>query len=200
MNNKTDTIFWASCLVLGQTLNTLSSFYWESTGRYSMTGSVLIILAMVFWAVGFVGLFGLLKKESPWFSRFGLLYAFYGCLGGIAFGFEGLYSTIFDLSDQVGLEAFEKYPLHMNLVLFWAGPAFPLTLLLFGVMWIFHRKSARWIGLAMAFGGILFPISRILRIELVAHLADLVLLVPVTAILLTFIKERDFHPDPEKSR
>ena len=143
---------------------------------------------MVFWSYGFVGLFSLFKEKSPWYSRIGLLYAFYGCLGGIGFGFEGLYSDIFAVSDKIGVEDHELYPLPMNLVLFWAGPAFPVTLMIFGVMFITKRLGARWIGMLFILGALAFPASRISRAQYIAHVADILLLIPLVLIAVQFVR------------
>jgi hypothetical protein len=190
-SNQTDKLFRFTCLVIGQLLHLTSTFFWNEDGRHSVDASVLIILAMVFWAIGFIGLFDLLKEKLPWYSRIGLLYAFYGCLGGIAFGFEGLYSAIFDVSDKIGIEAYSKYPVHMNLVLFWAGPAFPLTLLVLGIVIAFKKVVPISIGAMMSMGAIAFPVSRIMRIQTVAHLADLLLLIPLIFLLAHAFQNRN---------
>ena len=176
-----DQIFFSSCLVVGQFIELASSFYWLDNGRHDINGSVLVILGMVFWGVGFVGLFSMFRDKNPWYARLGLLYAFYGILGGIAFGFEGLYSQLFDV-EKVGVEAFERFPTQMNLVLFWAGPAFPLSLIVLGVMIMVRKVLPWWIGLLISIGGIAFPVSRISRIAWVAHVADLILLIPLIAL------------------
>jgi len=138
---------------------------------------------MVFWSVGFVGLFSMFRENNPWYARLGLLYAFYGVLGGIAFGFEGLFSQLFGV-EKAGVDAFERFPLQLNLVLFWAGPAFPLSLLVLGVMIMVRKVQPWWIGLFMCIGAVAFPVSRIMRIAWVGHAADLILLVPLVSVLL----------------
>lgn len=133
-------------------------------------------------------MFDLLKEKSPWYARLGLWYAVYGCVGGIAFGFEGLYSAIFDISDKIGVAAYERFPLQMNIVLFWAGPAFPLTLMILGIVLIIRKIGNKWINLLFTLGGIAFPISRISRIEWIAVVADILLLIPVVVISMQFMK------------
>jgi hypothetical protein len=196
-DTRTDTIFGYGSLIVGQTLHTVSTFLWTDNGRHSIDASVLIILAMVFWAYGFIYLFTMFKEKNPWYFRLGLMYALYGCLGGIAFGFEGLYSAIFSISDKIGVDAYNKYPAHINLVLYWAGPAFPLSLLLFGIM-LLIKKAAPWtVGMLFVIGAVAFPISRILRIDLVAHIADFVLLMPL---IFLFIQKLSAKPDFDLKR
>jgi hypothetical protein len=196
---KIDHIMYAVSLITGQLLSLISVFFWNDSGRHSAGGAVLTILAMVFWSYGFVGLFNLFKNRNPWYARIGLLYAFYGCLGGIAFGFEGLYSVIFEASDKMGVEAHSRYPLHMNLVLFWSGPAFPLTLLVFGIMYIVRKMGPWWIGLLFCIGAIAFPISRISRLDYIAHVADSLLLIPLIFISLPSISGKYLHGETAES-
>jgi hypothetical protein len=146
-----------------------------------VNGSVLVILGMVFWLMGFIGLFDLFKEKNPWYARLGLLYAFYGCLGGIAFGFEGFYSQIIG-EDRIGVQLMSQFPWQTNLVLFWSGPAFPLSLLLLGVMMMVRKVQPGWISLLIITGAVAFPASRISRIEWIAHTADVILLIPLIAL------------------
>lgn len=176
-------VFPSCCLVIGQCIEFTSTFFWLENGRHDINGSVLVILGMVFWSVGFVGLFSMFRENNPWYARLGLLYAFYGVLGGIAFGFEGLFSQLFGV-EKAGVDAFERFPLQLNLVLFWAGPAFPLSLLVLGVMIMVRKVQPWWIGLFMCIGAVAFPVSRIMRIAWVGHAADLILLVPLVSVLL----------------
>jgi hypothetical protein len=189
--------FGLFCLLIGQSLMLLSTFFWHDTGRYTVNASVLIILSMVFWSVGFAYLFSLFAERNPWYSRFGLLYAMYGCLGGIAFGFEGIYTELFNVSEKAGLIAYEKFPLQMNIVLFWSGPAFPLTIIALGVMWVVRHVGPWYAGLFLILGGAAFPLSRILRIENVAHAGDGVLLLGLGLIAWQTVasnKSANTHP------
>src|SRR5689334_12247309 len=105
------TNFHSFCLLAGQALMCISSFFWNADGRYSIDGSVIVILSMVFWAAGLQGVYAMFNKKNPWYARLGLLYAMYGCFGGVGFGFEGLYSMIFDVDTKIGVTAYQKFPL-----------------------------------------------------------------------------------------
>jgi hypothetical protein len=181
--SQTDRRFWFLCLVAGQLIETVSTFFWLDSGRHTINGSVLVILGMVFWMVGFIGLFDFFKEKNPWYSRIGLLYAFYGCLGGIAFGFEGFYSEAIG-ENKIGVDIFSKFPLQTNLVLFWAGPAFPLSLLILGIMMIVRKMQPIWISILIIIGAVAFPVSRISRTEWVAHMADVILLLPLCLVYI----------------
>jgi hypothetical protein len=166
------------CLIAGQGLMCLSSFFWAADGRYSINASVMIIISMVFWAAGLPAVFALFTEKHPWYARLGLLYAMYGCFGGAAFGFEGLYSAL-DGSNKIGMEAYTSIPMQMNLVLFWPGPAFPLSMLILGIFLIYRKLANPITGALIILGAIAFPLSRIARITWIAHVADLVLLLGV---------------------
>lgn len=187
----TDKKFRAICLVLGQLIVTISSFFWQENGRHTINGSVLVFFSMLFLSIGFIGLFDLLKQKLPLYSRLGFLYAMYGIFGGTAFAFEGLYSDIFNISDKIGVEAARLYPVQMNLVLFWSGPAFPLSLLILGIVLARTKTVKWWVGTLLSLGGITFPISRILRIEWLAHLNDILLLGVFYIIASTFWYQND---------
>jgi hypothetical protein len=169
------TTFHGFCLVTGQLLMCISSFFWNIDGRYSINGSVMVIMSMVFWAVGLQGAYSLFNEKNPWYSRLGLLYAMYGCFGGVGFGFEGLYSEIFPVGSKIGVAAHQQFPLQMNLALYWSGPAFPLSLLILGAFMIYRKIVTPVVGALIILGAIAFPLSRISRTEWIAHVADLIL-------------------------
>ena len=181
--------FWAFCLLAGQTIEFSSTFFWNEDGRHTATGAVFVIIGMVFWILGFVRLFEWFRLRYPWYFRIGLLYAIYGCLGGIAFGFEGLFSVIYH-TQKAGLDAYRQLPLHMNLVLFWSGPAFPISLM---IMPFFLRRLhifPTYVSGLLFAGGLAFPISRISRNIPLAHAADVLLLIPIIIISLHLIHEK----------
>jgi hypothetical protein len=179
------TTFHALCVIIGQTLMCASTFFWNEDGRYSINGAVIIILSMVFWAVGLQGVFSLFNEKNPWYARIGMLYAMYGCFGGAGFGFEGLYSSILPVGNKIGVAAYEKFPMQMNLALFWSGPAFPLSMLVLGIFLIVRKFVSPLTGVLIIIGAIAFPLSRISRIDWIAHIADFVLLAGVTSLAFT---------------
>jgi hypothetical protein len=182
-----DNILYGASMIAGQAMSAASTFFWDQAGTYTVNGSTILILGMIFWALGLVGLFGSIQQKLPIYSRLGLVYGFYGCLGGIAFGFEGLYATVLGES-KIGVGAYQQFPMQMNLVLFWAGPAFPLTLFMFGIVILWRRVYSLACGLLMVAGAIGFPVSRILRKQLVAHTVDLLLLAAVVMVAIEMLQ------------
>lgn len=181
-----DKKFWAICLITGQSIVIISSFFWNNNGRHTINGSVMVFFSMLFLAVGMVGLFDKLKAIMPVYSRLGFFYAMYGIFGGVGFAYEGLYSNVFSVSQKIGIEAYQLFPTQINLVLYWSGPAFPLTFLFLGIGYIRAKVVKWWVGVLLSVGGVTFPISRILRNEWLAHLNDIIMFIPLCIIAYQF--------------
>jgi len=168
--------FQGFSLVMAPFLLSLSTFFW-SNGEYSVPSATLIILSMFFWIPALTGLFALLKEKMPRYAVYGLWVAVLGCISGVCFAFLGYLATVFNISHEVYLKQLAEYPLTSQLLLFATGPLFPLSLMLLGINLI-RTGSALIIGLLIFLGGVAFPASRILREPLLAHLSDLLLLIP----------------------
>ena len=168
--------FQGFSLVAAPFLLGLSTFFW-SNGEYSVPSATLLILSMFFWIPALTGLFGLLKEKMPRYAVYGLWIAVFGCISGVCFAFLGYLTTIFNISHETYIKELAAYPITSQLLLFATGPLFPLSLVLLGINLI-RTGSALLIGLLIFLGGIAFPASRILREPLLAHLADMCLLIP----------------------
>lgn len=184
---------WGLSLILAPALFATSTLFWvHMNGRveYGAIGGTISAIATVFWIPAFIGLFDLLKERMPRYATWGLLVAIYGCIGGAAFGLEGLFAEAFRLPHEVRREAWAQFPTMFNLTFFWPGPLFPLSLLTLGAMLIRTKSIPLWAGILICLAAIAFPVSRIPRIDLVAHAADGLMLVPLTYIGLGFLKSR----------
>jgi hypothetical protein len=155
-----------------------STFFWKE-GQYGVDGGTLINLSQVPWIIAFIVLFDKLKMEMPRYATVGLIVAIYGCLSGANFGFVGVYGEAFQIPHKTYLETFLHYPLSANLLLFWPGPLFPLSLLVLGIVLIRRKKIPVWLGVLLCLGAIAFPLSRISRIESIAHAVDVLLAIPL---------------------
>lgn len=169
--------FQGISLIVAPLLFAASTFFWTN-GEYSVPSATLIVFSMFFWIPALTGLFGLLKIKMPRYAIWGLWIAVYGCISGCCFAFLGYLTTIFNISHQDYLQALSQHPVSSQILLFAAGPLFPLSLLLLGINLIRTKTVHLWIGLLFCLGAIAFPLSRIPRIELVAHIADVLLLIP----------------------
>ncbi len=172
-------------LILAPLLYTISGFFWLNGGQYSVTCGTFIIIGSFFWIFALNGLFDLFKDKSLSYAVWGKAIAIYGCAcGGICFGLQGMFAEMFNISHTAMLSALARYPVASNLVFWAAGPAFPLSILVLGIMFCIKRVTPVWCGILLAAGGLLFPVSRILRIENIAHLVDLLMLIPAWYIAL----------------
>lgn len=165
-------------MILGPLLLAASTFYWKD-GEYGVNGGLLLSISLVFWIMVFIGLFDRLKKKMAAYAGWGLLLAIYGSVSGVCFAFMGVISEAFNIPHETFLATANKYSNAFNLLLFWPGPLFPLSLLVLGIVLWRNKIIPPWIGILLVLGAIAFPISRIPRIAWLAHVADLLLVVPV---------------------
>lgn len=174
-------------LIAGPLLTVVATFMWDDDGRHGVTGGALAALASVAWVYGLLGLWDRLRPERPVWATLGSLAAIVGTFGGIAFGLQGFYEGVFGLSGEQSLDALAEHPVAAQLVLWLPGPTFPLSMIALGLALAFTRKAPLWTALLLAAAGALFPVSRIPRIEAIAHVADLLLLVPSAFLGVTLI-------------
>jgi hypothetical protein len=173
--------------IIAPILSAVSTFYWQN-GEYGVMGGTILTLAMIFWVLAFVALFGLLQNRLPWYSSIGLILAIYGCIGGICFGLVGVFSEAFQIDHETYLATIAQYALGFNLLLFWPGPLFPLSLLVLGVV-LFNKKALPlWVSILLVLGAIAFPLSRIPRIEMIAHVSDVLLAIPLFFVGYQYLK------------
>jgi hypothetical protein len=182
--------FGGLCLIIAPLLFGASTFFWHN-GEYGVTAATLIAVAGIFWVPALTALFGLVKHKMPWYYSGGLFIAIYGaCLGGIAFALLGYFTTIFQISHQTYIKTLAEYPVSSGILIFWAGPLFPLSLLALGINLIRQKAVATWLGVLICLGGMVFPLGRIFRIELIAHLTDLLFAVPFIILGFKFVGQR----------
>lgn len=177
------TKLYAASLIVAPLFYALSSFFWHTTGQYTeytVTSGTLLIVGSVFWVFAFAALFDLLKDKVPRYAIWGFFIAVYGCLcGGIGFALRDIFTLAFHIPHKQMLETFAKYPVFDNIVFWIGGPAFPLSLLVLGIVLAVTKRFSLWVGALIALNGVLFPVSRIMRIEMIAHAADVCMLVPM---------------------
>ncbi|WP_345354561.1 hypothetical protein [Actinoallomurus liliacearum] len=165
------------CLVMGPALQGISTFYW--TDRYQgITAGTLIVAATTCWLVGLVAVYRLIEPRVPRYAAIALPVAIYGCVGGASFGLQGMHEELFNVSHTEAVRLIEQHPAAAYVTFWFAGPAFPLSLFVLGVV-LTRIRAVPWpIGVLLFGSAIAFPISRVPREIAIAHLADLALLVP----------------------
>ncbi|SHE93979.1 hypothetical protein SAMN05444392_10549 [Seinonella peptonophila] len=177
-------ILFGSTLILATLFKILSTFLWQN-GEYGVYGSTWALVSDALWIPAYIALFGLLKAKMPYYANIGLFIAILGCVGGVTFGFEGLYTAALYLSNHYTLQAHDHFPTAFNVTLFWLGPLYPISLFILSIVLIWKKITPWWIGLMWTIAAIGFPISRIPpRIELFAHVVDILMFVP--AIYITW--------------
>jgi hypothetical protein len=154
-----------------------STFFWTN-GSYGITGGTLLALSMVPWILALCRVFGWLRAELPVYSSAGLFLAVWGAVSGACFGLADVFTTAFGIPHLIYLQVISEHSLAFDLLLFWPGPLFPLSLLVLSVILMRRRLLPAWPGVMLALGAVLFPLSRIARVEGVAHLADGLLALP----------------------
>lgn len=175
-------------LIVAPILFGASTFFWVNA-EYSVTSATLIILSMFFWLPAFAALFNLMKTSMPRYAVWGLWVSYFGCISGVCFAFLGYITTILNVPHEQYLEALNNYPLSSQLLLFASGPLFPLSILLIGIQMIRKRVVPISVAILLCIAGIAFPVSRILRIEWAAHIADIILLIPCVIISIKELKK-----------
>ncbi|KAA5826491.1 hypothetical protein ABT337_17270 [Saccharopolyspora hirsuta] len=166
----------AVALLLGPVVFAISPFFWID-GHYGVTGGALIALSAVPWVYGLIGEYERLRERLPTLAGLWLLLLLIGMFGSIAFGLQGFFEGVFGITGRASLAAFEDYPPHSLFVLLLPGPGFPLALLAFGAMLGWTRLAPRWVSVLICLAAIFFPLARVLRVDWIAYLADLLMVV-----------------------
>ena len=175
--SRLEEIIEGAALIAAPVLFLTSTFYWHN-GEYNNVSATLMILSLFFWLPAFKALFKVTSQKLPLYSVLALWIAYFGCISGICFAFLGYMATVLDITHAQYLDALKNYPLTSQILLFASGPIFPLTFLMFGVQMLRTHAVPSIVGILFCLAGVAFPVSRIARIEWIAHIADLLLLVP----------------------
>lgn len=176
-------------LILAPALLAVSSFFWKN-GHYGITGGTLIVLDMLFWIPAFMALFAMVKYKTPRYAVWALPVAILGCIAGANFGFADFFTKAFNISHQAYLDTLADYPLASNLLLFQTGPLMPLSLIVLSLVLAGTKTVDVWVSVFICLGAIMFPVSRISRNEMLAHVCDVLLLVPLVYVGMKMLNNR----------
>src|SRR5678815_712480 len=169
------------CLIIAPLLFAASTFFWQD-GEYGVEAAILIIFSMFLWIPALTGLFSLIKNEMPRYAVWGLWVAVFGCISGVCFAFLGYLATVFNISHEQYLNSLSHYPATSQILLFGSGPLFPVSILVLGINFMMKRSVPIWMSILFCMAAVAFPLSRIPRIEWIAHIADLAMTIPSVAI------------------
>jgi hypothetical protein len=170
------------CLVLGPAVFAASTFFWLPTGTYGATSGALISVGLALWTVGLIGVVEDLRPRLPVVSSLVLLILVFGAFGGAAFGVRGLYDELLGFTREASVQAVTSFPVAADVIFYWPGPLFPLSLLIIGLALVRTRIVPLWTAALVCAVGIAFPFSRIPRIGWSAHVVDAVIVVAFCAI------------------
>jgi len=176
-------------LILAPLLQFTSGFFWVNN-EYGIVGGTLLVFSMFFWIPSLIALFDLIKNKFPNYAAWGLLIAIIGFISGSNFAMVGVMSDIFGISHESYIEGFANHKLSSDILLFQTGPLAPLSLLVLGIVLLRTKSADAFIAILIITGAILFPVGRILRIEWVAHVCDIFLLVPLSILGLKILAGR----------
>jgi hypothetical protein len=129
----------------------------------------LQIWAFIAYAIALVGLVPALEQSAPRLAATGLVLALIGCVGGGAYGMDSIYAAVAGAT----IESSAATPFALRI----PGLAFPLSIVLLGILLARTRVAAAPSTVLVVVGGVLFPIGRIADVAAVAVASDLALLV-----------------------
>jgi len=125
----------------------------------------------------------------PNYAAWGFLVATIGCFAGNNFGFLGLLESAIQIPEAQQRAGMEQHAGAFVATLFVPGLLFPLSLLVLGIQLIRARQVPLWVGILLCLGAIGFPASRIGRIQALAHIDDVVLLVACGTLAWQLIRQ-----------
>lgn len=161
-------------LILEPLLNGAATFFWTADTQGATAGA-LSGLSVGFWLLGLLRIY----RHMPYrHVRFLVPMTVFGTVGGVAFSVQAIHEEMFGASHAATLELLIAHPLAAN-TLFWiCGPLFPITLAALGVLLWRGRAVPVPVAVLILIGAVAFPLSRASREITIAHVADLVLLLP----------------------
>lgn len=170
----------APVLLLSSTVIAVTS---EALGSGRGTGVAQIYAGAAFG----VALFGYLRihgSQRPGLATAVTIVGAFGVTGMVVYGVNSVYVGVngFDLNESSETAAFFALQL--------PGLLFPLTMVLLGLLAVRTLPRATWCGFALIAAGLLFPVSRIGDIELLAVAVDSLFVIAMVPVGLLLLRER----------
>ena len=177
-------------LIAGSLLMVASTFLEFSAGMLFGAGFIGM-LAYLCFVPATLGLARLLRQRAPRLSVFVGLLATVGCVGAVNFQTALLHAwaartagtpeaTMVAIAEVVEGRLFPVF------VIF--GIQFPLALLILSVGLSWAGVVPKWAAVLLGSGAIIYPVGHIGSIQLLMHLADLLLVVPMIWLGLRFLR------------
>lgn len=177
------------CLIVGALL-------WAPTTHFEYSGELFRggffgLVVYILFVPGLLGIARLLRRPSPRLSVVvGLLIAA-GCVAGASFQTAMLHEWAARTAGtpeamMVGIMEVTEGRVFPVLVIF--SGLFPISLLTLSVGLFRTRTTPIWVALLLAIGAVIFPVGHIGGIQLVQHLVEVILLVPLVWLGLRFLR------------
>ena len=175
---------WTVSLILAPVFIIIAQFFWHE-GMVTGTAGWLQVLAYTFWILAFHGMFSLIKEKMPVYASLGLIIAVYACIGGNNFGIDGVYMEAFGVNNLEQAQSMhDNFGIAKIITLYLPGALFPLSLLALGILYAIKKIVPLWIAFLLIIAALGFPLSRIPREPLYAHMDNLLLLVSHAALAM----------------
>lgn len=190
MNNKLQQNLWFWASLVAPLLLALSQFFWVD-GVLTSTAGALQVLSFLFWIFAFQGMFEQIKDQYPKYAVLGFFLAVYGCLAGNNFGVDGIFIDAYRNIVNDPAAGFNGKVGNAALIAFFIpGALAPLSWLILGVLFLIHKKIQVWVAILLIISAIGFPLSRIPRIDWLAHLDNVLLLISMVIIAFKFYRTK----------
>lgn len=191
MENPFQKNLWLVSMILAPLLLAISQFYWID-GVLTSTAGALQVLSFLFWIFAFQGLFEQIKEAYPKYAVWGFFLAVYGCLAGNNFGVDGIYIDAFnDIVPDSTIRFNAKSGPAAFIAFFIPGALAPLNWLILGILFLSQKKIPVWLAITFIIAAVGFPLSRIPRIEWLAHLDNALLLFSMIIMALKFYRAKE---------
>jgi hypothetical protein len=169
------------CLIIGALLMASTTFFEYADGMLFWAGAVGLVLYALLLP-GLLGIARSLGQRAPRLSVAAGLLAIFGCVAGASFQTallhewaaraagtpEGLMAAIMEVTEG------RVFPVIVIL-----GIQFPISLLLLSIGLFRTGVAPTWVAVLLGIGAIVFPVGHIGSMQLVQHLAETILLIPL---------------------
>lgn len=175
---------YGMALIIAPLLLATATFFWHDTGEVGLIGGAIQVYACIFWAPALLGLLALVRDRMPGLASWGMLLVVAACVGGVNWGTDGVHADGYRIAGTAVPHQSETEALGAvaPLILYLPGLLFPATIITIGIALLRSKAVPSWSAALLIAGAISFPASRIPRIGLVAHLADLLLFIAAASI------------------
>ena len=148
-------------------------------------GGAIQVWAFAAIAIGGIGLARSLEPHAPRTAALASVLVVIGAAGGVAYGIDSIQVAVFG-SESIQETDSAAAPFALQI----PGVLFPLGMVVLGVTLARTAATNRALGVLLAIGAVLFPVSRIPDVPALAILSDALLLVGLGGLGLALLARR----------